>query len=320
MRYHRASELPESTRCQDCSKPSEIGYHSCKLNTNDLHDIHDVPAVHAAQNRKYLSEIVPMIISGSRMDVCDKCVTCPMRNNEYLFSERNTLTKFSSCIFCWNKISYVFPGASYLVTRHDQLDTLEMKIHSDKENDELRSLQDEFITTKICLGKTKSELTSTKSELASIKEELALVKADSISAQAELQKISTKMEPRQFLFDLINKDVPENVKAIVDPYGYFNIVSMFRAIWNKDIEIDHLTKFIDTHIPKLTVYDLPVEHSICHRTITDSKLITQLDIFAEKDLSRVYSKMITEIPKLMHHTYPIDPETKISVVIKVQED
>jgi hypothetical protein len=186
------------------------------------------------------------------------------------------------------------------ILRDETVDFLELELET------LRHKKDE----------TEVELKKEKAESATLKVKLDLLQKEKDEADANLKLLQEKLDKKRKLFLKNAKDVPQEILNIADDWGFFDLISMFRAVFKSDVDIEHLNKFIaDSELEDIIEKDAPVKHTALH-TFTGAALFTStLRLFHELHLKKVY-KLLTNYfqanPKML---FPINE----SVVICIEE-
>jgi chromosome segregation ATPase len=184
-------------------------------------------AGNSMQNQLYLHKV-----DDSNLQTEDwkaRCLTITEMQKEAI-AERDALK---------DKLSSMVAELDVMKTKLSTADTmheLEMKLSKEqlKERDfKIGDLQGKIETVCLMQKEAIAQRDALEAELAETKLELET-----------LRKISTEMLKNSAghhkVLHTINKSLSEEIRAIIDEYGFFDLVSLVRAIYKKDIGIEHL--------------------------------------------------------------------------------
>jgi hypothetical protein len=130
--------------------------------------------------------------------------------------------------------------------------------------------------------------------------------------KAELDELKKKTSKKRAYFEDLNKDVPSNIKDIIDDYGFFNIVEMFRVILGGDVQQSYINKFTKT----LVNFDNDnsiVKHKYTRMFSLIGTKSFYLPTYFETFLSPIYEKAVAYIEKYPTEVFYLSP---YSVVVK----
>jgi hypothetical protein len=133
------------------------------------------------------------------------------------------------------------------------------------------------------------------------------------SKKSEENSVKTLENKRKFITEL-NSEVPQEVLDIVDDFGFFDMISLFRSVFKFDTDIKNLDSFVNSlsvHIGKSTQVSY-VSHTV-KITTTEKTRVATLYLCYEIHLGTVYELMKQYFKTNIVTVFPIDGENPVTV-------
>jgi hypothetical protein len=157
--------------------------------------------------------------------------------------------------------------------------------------------------------KKTTQRTNEQVQVADLEAKLAALQKEKDNVESRLKIFQSSYEKMCKLFQ---RDLPKDVIAIVDKYKYFDLVSLFRAIYKHDINIPNLNAFASTVEPQRETV-IFVEHSF--NVVTTLRTQSQtLGLYHEMHLVYVYEQMKAYFEKNEVPMFAIDPANPVNVI------
>jgi hypothetical protein len=166
--------------------------------------------------------------------------------------------------------------------------------------------------------KEKTEISAQK--IAELEAKIELLEKEKADADAKLQTLTAAqdaLDKANQLCVLKNKDLPQEILDIVDEYKLFDLISLFRAMYKFDTDIEHLNKFQKILTSIKSEDKVPVEHDIRIMTIIRSETKPTY-LYHEIHLVEVYALMKKYFAANTVTIFPIDTTNPVVIRIKSQ--
>jgi hypothetical protein len=158
----------------------------------------------------------------------------------------------------------------------------------------------------------RDENAAYKTKIAELEAKLVtmLAEKDAVDAQLKISRESnTKLRK---LSQIKNKGLPQEVLNIVDEYGLFDLVSLFRAIYKHDVDHVHLNSFAALLNTTWREFTTPVTHTI--DISTTSKIKNQTThLYHETRLADIHNSMKGYFAQNEVSTFSIDSTKPIVI-------
>jgi hypothetical protein len=155
-------------------------------------------------------------------------------------------------------------------------------------------------------------------------EQIKKLEAQLEALQKEKAELNQELAVNQSLFDkankvcqMKNKDLPQKILDIVDEYKLFDLVSLFRATFGFDVNVEYLNRFQKTISSIKCETNTPIEHTVKIVTVAKSEFKSAC-LYHEIHLAEIYSSMKSYVAANDVAVFPIDSANPI--VIKFNQD
>jgi hypothetical protein len=260
--------------------------------------------------------------------VCSTCVISSEGRAKFrpVATEMDRSVNGIAIFFCdmcrHRKVSLIPCDLRKETPRNLEAELTQTKLELDATRMDLMKVEANFDIQAVKLAETRDQLRDQALKLAEVQSDLEIAKVKLAETQSELKiktlELTTATESlgnRRNLIQLINEGVPIEIFSIIDDYGYFDIISMYRAIWNRDIDIDRVAKFISNKVKPYIISNTSVKHNLPYRA-NDGKHYILLSLFSERRLKIVYDYMIAYFGQSDRRDYPIDSDFKIEITLE----
>jgi hypothetical protein len=162
----------------------------------------------------------------------------------------------------------------------------------------------------------EAKLETLQKEKAESDVKFDLLQKEKDASDALVKTTQDALDKANKLSQMKNKGLPEGILKIVDEYKLFDLLSLFRATFESDVDVERLNDFVKTIVSIKYETTVPVEHTVKLKSTTKSLIIWTANLYHEMHLAEIYASMKAYFAKNDVALFSIDSTNPI-VVTKI---